>query len=157
MNESNLKGLVSQGLLALKAGGRVAADATDEIMNAATHPELKSLLENGNDTAKEWRERVDRALDEVGASGEGENPVLKAHFEVAQKIRNNAPDDATRDLGIIASGQLALHYWIASFGTLAAYAEQLGMDQTKQEMGKSLDEAKASDEKHTQLAYQIMS
>ncbi len=53
MNEENLKQLVTDGLLALKAGGRVAATATDEIMDAATNPELKSTLQTGNETSKE--------------------------------------------------------------------------------------------------------
>ncbi len=95
-------------------------------------------------------------MQETGANGEGENPVLEAHYEVARKICDSVPDEQVRDLGIIAAGQLALHYWIASFGTLHAYAKQLGMDGTAQAMGQSLAEAKQADEKHTQLAAQIM-
>ena len=156
MNEDSLKQLLADGLPALKAGGRIAANAADEIRESATNSDLKSLLETGAKTSEEWRSRVDRAMDEVGASGEGENPVLKAHYEVSQEVREAAPDDQVRDLGIIAAGQLALHYWIAAFGTMAAYAGQLGLDQTKQEMGQSLEEAKQADEAHSQLAAQIM-
>ena len=83
--------------------------------------------------------------------------MLEAHYEVSQKIRQQAPDDYSRDLGIIAAGQLALHYWIASFGTLRTYAAQAGLDQTEQAMQTSLQEAKQADEQHTQLAQQIMS
>lgn len=156
MNEENFKQLVTDGLLALKVGGRVAATATDEIMGAATDPELKSTLETGNETAKEWQTRIEQAMSETGASGEGENPILEAHYEVSKRIRDAAADDQTRDLGIIAAGQLALHYWIASFGTLKAYAGRLGMDQTVQAMSQSLEEAKQADEQHTQLAARIM-
>ncbi len=142
MNEDNLKQLIADGLPALKAGGRVAADAADEIEQAATNPELKSLLEKGSETSEEWRERIDQAMSEVGADGEGENPVLEAHYEVSRKIRQAAPTDEVRDLGIIAAGQLALHYWIAAFGTMAAYADQAGLGRVKQAMGQSLEEAK---------------
>ena len=156
MNEENLKQLVTQGLLALKAGGRVAAAATDEINGSATDPELKSALEAGNDTAKAWQARVEQAMQEAGASGEGENPILEAHYRVSKQIRDAAPDAQVRDLGIIAAGQLALHYWIAAFGTLKAYAGKLGMTQTEQAMSQSVDEAKQADELHTQLAARIM-
>ena len=156
MNEENIKQLLADGLLTLKAGARVAADGADEIMESATDPELKSMLETGNETAKEWRNRIDQALGETGASGEGEDPVAEAHLDVARRIRENAPDDQSRDLGIIAAGQQLLHYWIASFGTAKAYASSLGLDRTAQEMDKSLSEAKQIDEQHTQLATQIM-
>ena len=157
MNEENLKQLVTQGLLALKAGGRVAAAATDEINGSATDPELKAALETGNDTAKQWQARIEQAITEAGASGEGENPILEAHYEVSKRIRDAAPDAQVRDLGIIAAGQLALHYWIAAFGTMKAYASKVGMTQTEQAMGQSADEAKQADEQYTQLAARLMS
>ena len=76
---------------------------------------------------------------------------------MSRKIRQAAPTDEVRDLGIIAAGQLALHYWIAAFGTMAAYADQAGLGRVKQAMGQSLEEAKQADEAHSQLAAQIMS
>ncbi len=157
MNEDNLKQLLADGLLALKAGGRIAAESADEIKGSASDDELKSLLEEGNEKSKEWRARVNRAMEEVGASGEGENPIMRAHYDVSKQIREAAPDDQVRDLGIITSGQLVLHYWIAAFGTMAAYAKQLGLETTKQELGSSMEEAKQADEAHTQLAERIMS
>ena len=81
---------------------------------------------------------------------------MEAHYEVSKQIRDAAPDAQVRDLGIIAAGQLALHYWIAAFGTLKAYAGKLGMTQTEQAMSQSVDEAKQADEQHTQLAARLM-
>ncbi len=95
-------------------------------------------------------------MSETGASGEGENPILEAHVRVAKQIRDAAPDDQVRDLGIIAAGQLALHYWIAAFGSVAAYAEQAGLDQTAQVMRQSVTEAKEADAQQTQIAARIM-
>ena len=157
MNQDSLRQLLADGLPALKAGGRIAAESADEIKSSASDSELKSLLETGNEKSREWQARIDRAMDEVGSSGEGENPIMRAHYDVSKQIREAAPDDQVRDLGIIASGQLVLHYWIAAFGTMAAYAKQLGLEQTKQEMGSSVEEAKQADEQHTRLAERIMS
>jgi ferritin-like metal-binding protein YciE len=156
MANEQLKQLISQGVAALKAGSKVAAAATDEIQNDARNPQLKQALEQGNQTSKQWSERIDRALAEAGGDGEQENPILEAHFQVSKKIRQQAPDDYSRDLGIIASGQLALHYWIAAFGTLRTYAGQAGLSQTEQEFETCVKEAKEADEQHTQLAKQIM-
>ena len=156
MATEQLKTLIQQGLAALKAGSKVAASATDEIQNDARNPQLKQALDQGNETSKQWAQRIDRALQEAGGAGEQQNPILEAHFEVSKRIRQQAPDDDSRDLGIIAAGQLALHYWIAAFGTLRTYAAQVGLRQTEQDLQACLDEAKQADEQHTQIAEQLM-
>lgn len=156
MNNDALKTLVAQGLAAMRNGSRVAAAATGEIQNDARHPDLKAALEQGNKTSQQWAQRIDQALQQAGGSGEQKNPVLEGLYEVSRQIRQQAPDDASRDLGIIANGQLALHYWIAAFGTIRTYASQLGLSETAQMMQTSLDEAKAADEQHTQIAKKIM-
>ena len=156
MADDNLKTLVSQGLSAMKAGGEVAAKATDEINNDATHPALKAALEEGNKTARQWAERIGRASQQAGGGNKQDNPVLEAHYEVSRRIRNQAPDDTSRDLGIIASGQLALHYWIASFGTMANYARKLGMEDVARDMKQSAEEAKQADDKQTGIAEQLL-
>ena len=156
MANEQLKPLIQQGLAALKAGSKVAAGATAEIQNDAHNPQLKAALDQGSETSKQWATRIDRALQEAGGAGEQQNPILEAHNQVSQKIRQQAPDDYSRDLGIIAAGQLALHYWIASFGTLRTYAAQAGMSQAAQELETCLNEAKQADEQHTTIAKQIM-
>jgi len=163
VNEDNLKQLVVQGLSAMKAGSDVAARATDEINGDATHPALKEALAEGNRTSRQWADRIDRAVQAASQGGgqqndqPGDNPVLDAHYEVSRRIRSQAPDDTSRDLGIIANGQLALHYWIAAFGTMANYTKQLGLTDVAGDMKSAADEAKQADEKHTQIAEQLLS
>ena len=141
----------------MKAGGEVAAKATDEISNDASHPDLKAALEQGNQTSKQWADRIQRALQQAGGGGEQrDNPVLEARYEVSRRIRQEAPDAMSRDLGIIAAGRLALHYWIAAFGTMANYARHLGMDDVARDMKTSDEEAKQADEQHTQLAEKLL-
>ena len=57
---------------------------------------------------------------------------------------------------MIANGQLALHYWVAAFGTMANYAKQLGMSDVAQDMKTCADEAKQADEQHTALAERLL-
>ena len=156
MNTDDLKQLIQDGLAAQQAGSQVAAKATDEILQDATHPALRQALEQGNATAKEWASRIERAIAEVGGGDKQTNEILEAHYEVSKQIRAKATTDAVRDLGIIASGQLALHYWIASFGTVASYAASAGFTQTEQELKASVQEAKQADEQHTDIAQQIL-
>ena len=156
MASDNLKQLVAQGLAAMKAGSDAAAQATSEISGDATHPALKAALEEGNRTSKQWAERIDRARQQAGDGGQQNNPIMEALYEVSRRIRQQAPDDTSRDLGIIANGQLALHYWIAAFGTMANYTKHLGMDEVARDMEACVGEAKQADEKQTGLAEQIL-
>jgi ferritin-like metal-binding protein YciE len=56
------------------------------------------------------------------------------------------------DAALIAGAQKAEHYEIASYGTLAYYAELLGNDRAKDLLGQTLDEEKATDEKLNMIA-----
>ena len=157
MAEQEIKTLIAQGLQALKAGGEVAKKATADIETDASHPDLKSALQTGNKVSEQWAQRVRQAIEEVGSAEDTGNPILEAHYEVSKRIRQKAPDNTSRDLGIVAADQLALHYWIASFGTLGNYAAKLGLKQVEQNMHSSLDEAKQADQKHNALAEQLLS
>lgn len=156
MANDSLTTLIQQGLAALKEGSKIAAKATDDIQDDVTDAQLKAALEQGNQHAKQWAARIDRSFEAAGGKGDEQNPILEAHFKVSKIVRSKAKDDYSRDLGIIAAGQLALHYWIASFGTLRAYAAQVGLSQVSQDMQACLDEAKQADEQHTTIAEQIL-
>ena len=159
MADQELKHLVTQGLGAQKAGSRIAAEHIDDIIKDASHPKLKQALEQGKQTSKRWADKIDAALREVagdGDAGSDDNPIIQAHGEVASRIRSEAKDDYSRDLGIVASGQLALHYWIGAFGTMHSYGKQLGMSTMADDMGQMVQEAKQADEEHTKIAEAIM-
>lgn len=157
MNNDALETLVAQGLTAMKAGSHIAAQATAEIGNDARHPELRAVLETGNKVSEGWAQRIEQALQEVGGEvGEAKNPVVEGLYEVSRMIRQQSLDDTSRDLGIIANGQLALHYWIAAFGTIRTYAAYLGMNEIARAMQASLVEAKEADAAHTDIAQRIL-
>lgn len=157
MADDNLKALIAQGLTAMHAGTRVAEGATQEIQNDASHPELKQALEQGSQQSKQWAQRIEQALGEVGGpTGENNNPVLEAHYEVSKRIRAQAADDGSRDLGIIAAGQLALHYWIAAFGTMRNYCEKSGMTEAAQNFRQCVTEAEQADQRHNEIAEALL-
>ncbi|PAX07944.1 ferritin-like domain-containing protein [Sphingomonas lenta] len=157
MADDNLKALIAQGLTAMHAGTKVAEGATQEIQDDARSPELRQALEQGSQQSRQWAQRIEQALTEVGGpTSENSNPILEAHYEVSKRIRGQAPDDQSRDLGIIANGQLALHYWIAAFGTMRNYCEKAGMSQAAQNFRQCLDEAKQADERHNEIAEQLL-
>ena len=59
---------------------------------------------------------------------------------------------AVRDAAIIAAAQKVEHYEIATYGTLATYAKQLGMNDAKQLLGATLGEEEKCDKDLSKLA-----
>jgi ferritin-like metal-binding protein YciE len=59
-----------------------------------------------------------------------------------------------RDAALIGAAQKVEHYEIASYGTLAALAKQLGQKDAMQLLLETLQEEKATDEKLSLLAEQ---
>ena len=158
MDSDQLTQLIKQGLSAMKSGSKTASQSASEVQSDASNDQLRELLQKGTETSKQWQQRLDRALEQAGGGSqqEQENEIMQAMDRVGKQIRQEAPNERVRDLGIIASGQLILHYWIGAFGTMEAYCKQAGMDQASQEMKSCLSEAKQADEKYTELAVQIM-
>ena len=56
---------------------------------------------------------------------------------------------------LIASAQKVEHYEIATYGTLATFAEVLDLQDAKDLLGQTLEEEKEADEKLTGIAGQI--
>ncbi len=156
MSDDNLKKLIGYGLSAMQAGSAIAAKATDEIGNAASHPALKERLERGNHVSKQWAERIDGSLQQLGSGGPQENPILQALYMKTRETIEQASDARSRDLGIVACGQIGLHYWITTFSTAANYAKHLGMEDIARNMKASSDEAKQADEQLTAVAEDLL-
>jgi ferritin-like metal-binding protein YciE len=56
------------------------------------------------------------------------------------------------DAGLIASAQAVEHYEISRYGTLKAWAEQLGLNEAASLLDETLQEEKKTDEALTELA-----
>ena len=64
-------------------------------------------------------------------------------------------EDSVRDAALIGAAQRVEHYEIAAYGTVCAFAKQLGQTQQASLLTKTLNEEKQTDEKLTKMAQQI--
>ena len=157
MDRAALVTLTAQALTNMKAGNELVGNAVGGTRDAVSDPDLKAATEKGIKLREAWHDRIIDALVAVGgAHGEERNPVVQGLQDVARRIREQAPDDVSRDLGICADGQLSLHYWIAAFGTVRRYLDQLGLHDQAGLMRNTVDEAKEADEEHTAIAQKIL-
>ena len=85
----------------------------------------------------------------IGRSGDGGiDGIIKEANEVAGDIA----DKAVLDAALIASAQAVEHYEITRYGTLIAWANQLGRSEAASIFQKTLDEEYATDDKLTKMA-----
>jgi ferritin-like metal-binding protein YciE len=73
-------------------------------------------------------------------------------IQEGKEVMEEAEDDEVMDAGLIGSAQAAEHYEIARYGTLCAWAKQLGKPQIARLLHQTLEEEKQTDELLTQLA-----
>ena len=127
--------------------------ALPKMAEAATGSKLRNAF---NNHLKETQGQVDR-LEQVFALLE-EQPRGKRCKGMAGIIEEGADlmevgfDPAAMDAALIGSAQRAEHYEIAAYGTLIAWAVQLGHMDVAELLRETLEEEKGADEQLTILA-----
>lgn len=79
-------------------------------------------------------------------------PAIDGIIDEAQEVSGEVEDKEVLDAAIIASAQAVEHYEITRYGTLVAWARQLGRDDAAAILQKTLDEEKAADKKLSSVA-----
>ena len=79
-------------------------------------------------------------------------PAIDGIIEEADDVVGEVADDAVLDAVLINAAQAAEHYEMARYGSLIAWAKQLGRNDCASILQKTLDEEKATDKKLTSLA-----
>ena len=82
----------------------------------------------------------------------GEGDTLDEAIEEANEVIESTEKNEVRDAALIAAAQKVEHYEIASYGTLATLAEQLGYKKAVKLLAETLEEEKETDLKLTDLA-----
>jgi|SRR5215211_123895 len=127
--------------------------ALPDMIEKATDSQLKKGLRTHLDETKEQIKRLDRVFQLLDQSPQGTDcPAIDGIIEEAEDIAGEIADKQVLDAAIIAAAQAVEHYEIARYGTLIAWAEQLGRQQLLAPLQKNLDEEKATDKKLTGMA-----
>ncbi|MBM3578222.1 MAG: ferritin-like domain-containing protein, partial [Alphaproteobacteria bacterium] len=79
-------------------------------------------------------------------------PAIDGILEEADEISGEAADNEVLDAALIASAQAVEHYEITRYGTLIAWAKELGREDCAQLLSETLAEEKNADRKLSSLA-----
>ena len=79
-------------------------------------------------------------------------PAIDGIIEEADEVSGEVSDKQVLDAALINAAQAVEHYEMTRYGTLVAWAKQLGRNDCASLLQKTLDEERATDQKLTQLA-----
>jgi ferritin-like metal-binding protein YciE len=124
-----------------------------EMIEKASDPQLKQAFQSHLDETKTHVKRVQQVFRMHGAEADGiDCPAIDGIVEEADDVVSEVADKAVLNAALAAAAQAVEHYEIARYGTLIAWAKQLGRNDCATVLQKNLDEEKAADKKLTTIA-----
>jgi len=130
--------------------------ALPKMAKAAESDELREAFESHLEETQTHVTRLEEAVEKLGESLKRKTcAAMKGLVEEAQELMKEQKDSSALDAALIAAAQKVEHYEIASYGTLCAWAKQMGHDDALELLSETLEEEKAADEKLTSIAESI--
>jgi ferritin-like metal-binding protein YciE len=123
------------------------------MIESARSPELRQGLEAHLRETQNHVSRLEGIFTLIGSEpGTTSNSVLDEMTRAAKDSVSHIEDPAIRDAALIVNGNFVEHYEMALYGSLLAFAQQLGIQQAVSVLNETLQEEKAADAKLTQIA-----
>jgi ferritin-like metal-binding protein YciE len=124
-----------------------------DMIEKANDPQLKQGLQTHLRETENHVKRLDQVFRLHGEEAKGVDcPAIDGIIEEAEDVAGEVDDKAVLDAAIIAAAQAVEHYEITRYGSLIAWATQLGRNDCASLLQQNLDEEKAADKKLTVLA-----
>jgi ferritin-like metal-binding protein YciE len=131
--------------------------ALPKMAKAAQNEDLAAAFEAHLEETKGQIERLEQVFEIIDKKPQGKNcPAIVGLSEEAQEIAKEFKGTPALDAGLLGAAQAVEHYEISRYGTLRAWAEELGLDDAVELLQATLDEEKATDEKLTELAEAVI-
>ena len=152
MPAQTLQELFVEELRDMYDGEKRLTRALPRMATAATSPELATAFRQHLSETERQATRLEQVFRSIGETARGKKCDGIIGIVEEGKHAMEELDGAVLDAALIGGAQKVEHYEIASYGTLAYFAELLGHDRAKALLGETLEEEKATDAKLTQLA-----
>ena len=127
--------------------------ALPKMAKMASSQELKQAFEQHREETLGQVERLEQVFEKLGKRARGEPcEAIEGLVEEGKEIMEEVQDPEVLDAGLIAAAQAVEHYEIARYGTLAAWAKELGRNEIADLLSQTLAEEKKTDELLNRLA-----
>ena len=155
MAMNSLKDIYLDQLQDIWSANTQSLPVVTELSRAAQDEELSEALIAGGNGIADGIAEIEKLCNEHGINPSAEHCkgmeglVKEAR---AHGLSNEIADADVRDAAIIPQYQRMVHYALAGYGTLAAFANRLGLDSDAAVLKKCLDQTYDGDRRMTQIA-----
>jgi ferritin-like metal-binding protein YciE len=130
--------------------------ALPKMAKAASSAELQQGFEKHLEQTKGHAERLEKIFQALGESPKGKTcKAMQGLVEEGAETMKEDFEGSLMDAALIGAAQRVEHYEIAAYGTVCAFARQLGETGHVSLLTQTLEEEKETDEKLTDLAQDI--
>lgn len=127
--------------------------ALPKMIDKATNRQLSAGLREHLRETENQVARLEQVFERLGQTPKGVDcPAIDGLIKEADEVAGEVDDKKVLDAAIIGSAQAVEHYEISRYGTLIAWAEELGHDNVVSLLNANLKEEKAADRKLNTLA-----
>lgn len=127
--------------------------ALPKMASAATNKELQEGFEDHLEETHEQVQRLDTIFAELNMAPAGKTcQAMAGLVKEGEEAITEHTDPDVRDAALIAAAQRVEHYEMAGYGTVRAFAKQLGFGNQADLLQQTLDEEGAADKRLTKVA-----
>jgi ferritin-like metal-binding protein YciE len=127
--------------------------ALPKMIEKTTEAQLKKAFETHLGETQNQIKRLDQAFKGLGKEPKAVScPAIDGIIKEANDIASEIEDKEVLNAALLASAQAVEHYEITRYGTLIAWAKQLGRTDCAKLLQQNLDEEKSADKKLTMMA-----
>ena len=127
--------------------------ALPKMIEKVSDPQLQEAFRSHLEETRNQIKRVEQVFRMHNAEAKSVTcPAIDGIIEEAEEIMGDSKDSEVLDAAALAAAQAVEHYEIARYGTLIAWARQLGRQDCAGVLEPTLQEEKAADLKLTQIA-----
>jgi ferritin-like metal-binding protein YciE len=127
--------------------------ALPEMEQKARNPQLKTAFKSHLEETRQHVKRLEDVFRMAGQEPKGlDCPAIDGIIEEAQDVAGEVEDEQVLDAALAAAAQAVEHYEMSRYGTLVAWAKQLGRTDCVGLLEATLKEEKAADKKLTDIA-----
>jgi ferritin-like metal-binding protein YciE len=124
-----------------------------DMIEKSTNPELRRAFQSHLTETQNHVTRLERVFAMHGEPVKGVTcDAIDGIISEAKQVLGDTDDAEVRDAALIAAGQAVEHYEMTRYGTLIAWAKQLGRNDCASVLAETLAEEKAADQKLTGIA-----
>jgi ferritin-like metal-binding protein YciE len=127
--------------------------ALPKMAKAAESEELQAAFEKHRGETEGQIGRLEQVFEEIGEKPQGKTcAAIIGILDEGKEIIEDYKGSPALDAGLLSAAQAVEHYEISRYGTLSAWAEQLGHSNAATLLNDTLDEEKATDRALSELA-----